>query len=58
MKSEILKITENRALTKDIYKMSLFGAEKPLPGNFLVLTVPGCFLNRPFGVAGFFAGTT
>ena len=58
MKSEILKITENRALTKDIYKMSLFGAEKPLPGNFLELTVPGCFLNRPFGVAGYSDGTT
>ena len=58
MRSEVLKVTENRRLTKDIYKMSLFGAERPLPGNFLELTVPGCFLKRPFGVAGYSDGTT
>lgn len=58
MRSEILKITENRRLTNDVYKMSLFGSERPEPGNFLELTVPGCFLKRPFGVAGYADGAT
>ena len=48
----IYKVLENKALTDCVYKMVLEGDTSSLtaPGQFINLTVEGCYLKRPISV--------
>ena len=48
----IYKVKENKALTESVYKMVLEGDSSFLtaPGQFINLTVEGCYLKRPISV--------
>ena len=48
----IYKVIENKALTESVYKMVLEGDSSSLtaPGQFINLTVEGCYLKRPISV--------
>ncbi len=48
----IFKVRENKALTDTVYKMVLEGDSSALtaPGQFINLTVEGCYLKRPISV--------
>ncbi len=48
----IYKVRENKALTDTVYKMVLEGDSSSLtaPGQFINLTVEGCYLKRPISV--------
>lgn len=52
MKQVLLKIKENTALTKDVFKMTLVGdvGEIKKPGQFVNLKISGVFLRRPISV--------
>ena len=45
-------VTENRALTKDVSRMTLAGDTRALarPGQFVQVQVPGFYLRRPLSV--------
>ena len=48
----IYRVLENKALTDCVYKMVLEGDTFSLtaPGQFINLTVEGCYLKRPISV--------
>lgn len=48
-----LTVTLNHRLADGIYEMRLSGASYVCPGSFLEITVPGFYLNRPFGVGNY-----
>lgn len=51
VKQEILTVTENRALTKDVYKMTLSGVKNTLScGQFINIKFNNLFLRRPISV--------
>ena len=52
MKQVFLKIKENIALTKDVYKMILQGDVSAIsdPGQFINIKIDGVFLRRPISV--------
>ncbi len=52
MTQGIYKILKNEQLTESVYKMVLFGDTSALtaPGQFVNLTVEGCYLRRPISV--------
>lgn len=52
MKQSIFTITENIALTKDIFKMILSGDTSDItrPGQFINIQIDGLFLRRPISV--------
>ena len=52
MKQGIFKIVDNTPLTKDVYKMRLFGDTSAItrPGQFVNIQIDGLFLRRPISV--------
>ena len=54
-KQDIYKIIENKALTKDVYKMILEGDTQYItaPGQFINLKLEGKFLRRPISVCDY-----
>ena len=52
MKQVLLKITENTALTENVYKMCLKGdvSDITAPGQFINIKLDGLFLRRPISV--------
>ena len=48
----VYKVRENKALTDTVYKMVLEGETSDLtaPGQFINITVEGCYLKRPISV--------
>lgn len=54
-KQDIYKIIENKALTKDVYKMILEGDTQYItaPGQFINLKLKGKFLRRPISVCDY-----
>ena len=48
-----LTVTSNRKLADGIYEMRFSGASHVCPGSFVEVTVPGFYLNRPFGVGNY-----
>ena len=52
MKDVLLKITENSALTDNVYRMKLSGdiSDITRPGQFVNLKIDGLFLRRPISV--------
>lgn len=48
-----LTVTRNRKLADGIYEMRFSGASHVRPGSFVEVTVPGFYLNRPFGVGNY-----
>ncbi|MBQ7801070.1 MAG: dihydroorotate dehydrogenase electron transfer subunit [Oscillospiraceae bacterium] len=52
MKQSIFEITENVALTKDVYRMKLAGDTSAItaPGQFVNILLEGRFLRRPISV--------
>lgn len=46
-----LKIISNHEIARDCRMLCLECAEKPLPGQFVQVEVPGFYLRRPFAVA-------
>lgn len=54
-KQDIYKITENKALTKDVYKMILEGDTQYItaPGQFINIKLDGKFLRRPISVCDY-----
>ena len=52
MKQQILTITENAAVTKTVYRMTLTGEglEQQNPGGFVNIRLDGLFLRRPISV--------
>ena len=52
MKQSIFVITENKPLTKQVYKMTLKGdtSEITAPGQFINIKLDGLFLRRPISV--------
>ena len=48
-----LTVTSNRKLADGIYEMRFSGASHVRPGSFVEVTVPGFYLNRPFGVGNY-----
>ncbi len=52
MKQVLLKITENTALTENVYKMCLKGdvSDITAPGQFINIKLEGLFLRRPISV--------
>jgi len=52
MKQSIFKISENTALTQNVYKMALEGdtSEITMPGQFINIKLDGFFLRRPISV--------
>ena len=48
-----LTVTLNRKLADGIYEMRFSGAGYVCPGSFVEVTVPGFYLNRPFGVGNY-----
>ena len=55
MKQTILKITQNSALTKDVYKMVLCGDTSAItrPGQFINIKLPDFYLRRPISVCDY-----
>ncbi|WP_446423893.1 dihydroorotate dehydrogenase electron transfer subunit [Mailhella sp.] len=55
MKQGIYTITENIALTKDVWSMVLSGDTSAMtaPGQFIEITLPGFFLRRPISVCDY-----
>ena len=51
-----LMVTLNRKLADGIYEMRFSGASYVKPGSFVEVTVPGFYLNRPFGVGDYHDG--
>ena len=51
MNDSFLKIVSNLEIARDCRMMRLECEEKPLPGQFLQVQVPGFYLRRPFAVA-------
>lgn len=53
-----LKVTQNQRIASDVYRMVLAGDVPELAaGSFVELTVPGCYLRRPFSVSASDKGT-
>ena len=52
MKQSIFVITENKPLTKQVYKMTLKGdtSEITAPGQFINIKIDGLYLRRPISV--------
>lgn len=51
VKQEILTVTENKALTKDVFKMTLSGVQNTLScGQFINIKFNNLFLRRPISV--------
>ena len=52
MKQVFLKVKDNIALTKDVYKMTLEGVVSAItgPGQFINIKIDGFFLRRPISV--------
>lgn len=52
MKQVLLRVKENKALTKDVFRMTLVGdvGEIKRPGQFVNLKISGVFLRRPISV--------
>ncbi|MBQ7654424.1 MAG: dihydroorotate dehydrogenase electron transfer subunit, partial [Clostridia bacterium] len=52
MKQVTLRVKENIALTREVYKMTLEGdvSEIKRPGQFINLKITGVFLRRPVSV--------
>ena len=52
MKQVIFEILSNEALTRDVYRMVLFGDTSAItaPGQFVEIALPGKFLRRPISV--------
>lgn len=48
-----LTVTSNIKLADGIYEMRFSGASHVRPGSFVEVTVPGFYLNRPFGVGNY-----
>lgn len=48
-----LTVTRNTKLADGIYEMRFSGASHVRPGSFVEVTVPGFYLNRPFGVGNY-----
>ena len=48
-----LTVTLNHKLADGIYEMRFAGADCVKPGSFVEVTVPGFYLNRPFGVGDY-----
>ncbi|MBO7155818.1 MAG: dihydroorotate dehydrogenase electron transfer subunit [Clostridia bacterium] len=53
MISKVLTVVSNVKLADGIYEMRFSGANYVVPGSFLEVTVPGFYLNRPFGVGNY-----
>lgn len=55
MKQGIYTITENTALTKDVWRMVLSGDTSAMtaPGQFIEITLQGFFLRRPISVCDY-----
>ena len=55
MKQGMYIITENIALTKDVWRMVLSGDTSAMtaPGQFIEITLPGFFLRRPISVCDY-----
>ena len=53
MISKKLTVVRNKKLADGIYEMRFSGADYVVPGSFLEVTVPGFYLNRPFGVGNY-----
>ncbi len=55
MKQEILKIAQNSALTKDVYKMVLYGDTSAITrsGQFIDVKLPDFYLRRPISVCDY-----
>ena len=52
MKKGVFEIVDNVALTESVYKMTLSGdvSDITAPGQFINITVEGCYLRRPSSV--------
>ncbi len=48
-----LTVSFNEKIGEGIYEMRFLSEDYVAPGSFLEVTVPGFYLNRPFGVANF-----
>lgn len=59
MKQETFKIVSNKALTSNVYKMSLLGDtdEITAPGQFVNIKIDGLFLRRPISVCDVYGNT-
>ncbi len=59
MKEETFKIVSNKALTSNVYKMSLLGDtdEITAPGQFVNIKIDGLFLRRPISVCDVYGNT-
>ncbi len=51
-----LTVSLNRPLAGGIYEMRFVGADYCAPGSFVEVSVPGFYLNRPFGVGNYEEG--
>ena len=59
MKQETFKIVSNKALTSNVFKMSLLGDtdEITAPGQFVNIKIDGLFLRRPISVCDVYGNT-
>ena len=59
MKQETFKVVSNKALTSNVYKMSLLGDtdEITAPGQFVNIKIDGLFLRRPISVCDVYGNT-
>lgn len=48
----VFEVVSNKKVAQDVFRMDLRGEVAPLrPGTFVEVSVPGCYLRRPFSVA-------
>ena len=59
MKQTVFEIVTNRPLTESVYEMTLTGDTTAItrPGQFVELSLEGCFLRRPISVCNYNEGT-
>ena len=59
MKQTVFEIVTNRPLTESVYEMTLKGDTTAItrPGQFVELSLEGCFLRRPISVCNYNEGT-
>ncbi|SFE29880.1 dihydroorotate dehydrogenase electron transfer subunit [Peptostreptococcaceae bacterium pGA-8] len=52
MQTTDFKITANKAITKDVYELTLSGNLPDItPGQFVNIKIPGCYLRRPISIS-------